>query len=67
MLNGNFYFQNSRCFLNVSDKDLLLDKFSTVNLNFIKPYYDQLLDEKKLQQIDNLYKDFETPDAASKV
>ena len=29
--------------------------------------YDQLLDEKKLQQIDNLYKDFETPDAASKV
>lgn len=29
--------------------------------------YDQLLDEKKLQQIDDLYKDFETPDAASKV
>lgn len=27
----------------------------------------KLLDEKKLQQIDNLYKDFETPDAASKV
>ncbi|CAH3186356.1 unnamed protein product [Porites evermanni] len=27
----------------------------------------KLLDEKKLQKIDNLYKDFETPDAASKV
>jgi len=30
-------------------------------------YCGQLLDEKKLQKIDNLYKDFETPDAASKV
>lgn len=27
----------------------------------------KLLDEKKLQKIDNLYKDFETPDAASKI
>ncbi len=27
----------------------------------------QLLDEKKLQQVDDLYKEFESPDAASKV
>ena len=29
--------------------------------------YSQLLDEKKLQKTDNLYKEFETPDGASKV
>ena len=38
-----------------------------MNHNFIKPYYDRLLVEKKLKQIDNLYKDFEIPGAASKV
>ena len=27
----------------------------------------QLLDEKKLQEVDDLYKDFESPDAASKM
>ena len=29
--------------------------------------YIQLLDEKKIQQVDDLYKDFESPDAASKM
>lgn len=27
----------------------------------------QLLDEKKLKEVDNLFEDFETPEAASKV
>lgn len=31
------------------------------------PLFEQILDEKKISQVDNLYLEFETPDKASKM
>ena len=40
---------------------------TTINRILTQLFAFQLLDEKKIQKADDLYKDFETPEAASKV